>query len=82
MNGRDILTRYLERTEFTSYEDFKANYRLKVPANFNFAFDVVDAFAREEPERFAVIGTLDHTPDETAAEVWDIVERRFPAPAP
>jgi acetyl-CoA synthetase len=60
MNGRDILTRYLERTEFTSYEDFKANYRLKVPANFNFAFDVVDAFAREEPERRALVWCNDH----------------------
>ena len=36
------------------------------------------AIAREEPARFAVLSTLDRTPDETAAEVWDIVERRFP----
>ena len=44
----DFLENFLERTEFSSYEDFKANYRLKVPEDFNFAFDVMDAIERGE----------------------------------
>ena len=63
MDSEDIQTRFLERTEFSSYEDFKANYRLKVPANFNFAFDVVDTLAVEDPGRRALVTPL-HEPDE------------------
>ena len=37
------------------------------------------AIARAEPDRFAVLNTLDLGPDETAEAVWDIVRRRFPA---
>ena len=43
-----ILSKYLEKTEFSSYEDFFENYRLKVPEHFNFGFDVVDEWARRE----------------------------------
>ena len=60
MQNKDILERYLERTEFDSYEDFKANYRLKIPVNFNFAFDVVDALAKEDPDRRALVWCDDH----------------------
>ena len=28
---------FLPRTEFSSYDDFIANYRLNIPENFNFA---------------------------------------------
>ena len=50
-----LLDQFLERTEFTSYEDFKANYKLRVPENFNFGFDVVDAWAASEPEKRALV---------------------------
>ena len=40
-----MLEKFLERTEFSSYEDFKANYKVNAPENFNFAFDLVDALA-------------------------------------
>ena len=33
--------------EFDSYEDFKENYKVNVPEDFNFGFDVVDAWAKE-----------------------------------
>ncbi len=56
----DLLEKYLERTEFSSYEDFKANYRLKVPENFNFAYDVIDELARVDPERRALVWCNDH----------------------
>lgn len=50
-----LLNKFLDRTEFESYEDFKKNLRIKVPKNFNFAFDVVDVYAKEEPERIALV---------------------------
>ena len=42
----DLLNRFLERTEFESYEDFKKNYKLNIPENFNFGYDIVDEYAR------------------------------------
>jgi acetyl-CoA synthetase len=50
-----LLNRFLEKTEFESYEDFKKNFRINVPANFNFAFDVVDVMAREMPDKIALV---------------------------
>jgi acetyl-CoA synthetase len=50
-----MLEKFLPRTEFSSYEDFKANYRLNIPAKFNFAYDVVDEWARIEPDRPALV---------------------------
>ena len=43
--------------EFLSYEDFNKNFRLKKPASFNFAFDVVDRLGQEDPERMALVWT-------------------------
>jgi len=40
---------------FSSYEDFYKNYRVKVPENFNYAFDVVDEWAEREPMRKAIV---------------------------
>jgi acetyl-CoA synthetase len=50
-----MLQNFLEKTEFSSYEDFLANYRLKVPGRFNFAFDVVDEIARVTPAKTAMV---------------------------
>ena len=44
-----LLTRFLPRIEFNSYKDFKENYTVNVPEDFNFGFDIVDAWANEEP---------------------------------
>ena len=41
-----MLERFVERIDFTSYEDFKENFKLKIPENFNFGFDVVDLVRR------------------------------------
>ena len=54
-----MLERFLEKTEFTSQEDFEKNYKLKIPANFNFAYDVVDAWAAEQPDKLALLWTND-----------------------
>jgi acetyl-CoA synthetase len=50
-----ILEKYLSRTEFRSYEDFKENFKINIPENFNFAFDVVDEIAAQNPEKIAMV---------------------------
>jgi acetyl-CoA synthetase len=50
-----LIDRYLDRTEFTSYEDFQAHFRIRVPEDFNFAYDVVDWYAAHEPDRRALV---------------------------
>jgi len=48
-------TNFLVKTKFDSYEDFLRNYYIHYDDNFNFAVDVVDAYARREPERLALL---------------------------
>ncbi len=55
-----LLDRFLPRIDFDSYEDFKANYKVNVPEDFNFGFDIVDAWAAEEPEKKALVWCDDH----------------------
>ncbi|MDD4991657.1 MAG: AMP-binding protein [Paludibacter sp.] len=54
-----MLEKFLQQTEFKDFEDFKANYKLLVPENFNFAYDVVDAWAAKEPNKRALLWTND-----------------------
>ena len=51
----NLLNRFLERTEFESYEDFYKNYKLKYDEDFNFGFDVVDEYARICPTKKALV---------------------------
>ena len=51
----NLLNRFLDRTEFDSYEDFYENYKLKYNDAFNFGFDVVDEYARICPEKQALV---------------------------
>jgi acetyl-CoA synthetase len=55
----EILSRYCPRTDFDSYEDFYSNYACNVPDDFNFAYDVVDEWARLYPEKPALLWTND-----------------------
>ena len=50
-----LLDRYLPRMEFDSYEDFKENYKVNVPEDFNFGFDIVDEWEDQEPETKALV---------------------------
>ncbi|MCR5698752.1 MAG: AMP-binding protein [Treponemataceae bacterium] len=50
---------FLERTEFKDYEDFYNNYKLKIPENFNFGYDVMDEIARHNPDGKALVWTND-----------------------
>ena len=55
-----MIERFLTQTEFTSVEDFRENLRFIVPDNFNFAYDVVDAWAEEKPGKLAMLWTDDN----------------------
>lgn len=58
-----LLDKYCPRTDFDSYEDFAANFKIDFPENFNFAYDVVDEYAQNEPERVALVWCDDHGND-------------------
>ncbi len=45
---------------FSDYEALKAGYKVDVPQDFNFAYDVIDVIAAEEPERRAMIHVGPH----------------------
>ncbi len=50
-----MLEKYLSRVDFTSYEDFYENFKINIPENFNFAYDVVDEYARTTPDKLAIV---------------------------
>ncbi|WP_289074654.1 AMP-binding protein [uncultured Bacteroides sp.] len=54
-----MLERFVKQTHFTSQEDFIKNFMIEVPENFNFGYDVVDAWAAEDPEKEAILWTND-----------------------
>jgi acetyl-CoA synthetase len=51
----NLLDSLLPRADFQSYEEFAAQYRVNVPADFNFGFDVVDALAARDPNGRALV---------------------------
>ena len=55
-----MLEDFLERTEFKDYKDFFENYKIKVPANFNFGYDVVDVLAQRTPDAKAFVWCNDN----------------------
>ncbi len=74
-----MLEKYISKVDFNSYEDYLANYKITVPDNFNFAYDVVDEIAGKTPDKVAIVwcdekgaeatftfGQLKHYSDKTA----------------
>ena len=74
-----MLNRFVSKVDFNSYEDFIENFRIIVPENFNFGYDVVDAAATANPDKIALVwcddkggekvftfGQLKHFSDKTA----------------
>jgi acetyl-CoA synthetase len=55
----EILSRYCPKIDFENYEDFYANYTCNVPGDFNFAYDVVDEWAKLQPDKLALLWTDD-----------------------
>jgi len=54
-----LLDRFVNRIDFESYEDFAANFRLRIPERFNFAYDVMDEMARLSPNARALVWVND-----------------------
>jgi acetyl-CoA synthetase len=54
-----MLERFLAQTAFESQEDFKKNFKITVPENFNYGYDIVDAWAEKEPDKKALCWTND-----------------------
>lgn len=50
-----LLEKYINKVSFSSYDDFVNNYKVNVPENFNFAFDVVDVIALQTPDKVAMV---------------------------
>ncbi len=59
MTNNPILSRFLKQTTFVSEEDYAKNLEFIVPKNFNFAYDVVDAWAEVAPDKIALLWTND-----------------------
>ncbi|MBO7211485.1 MAG: AMP-binding protein [Methanobrevibacter sp.] len=50
-----LIGNFVNRVDFKSYKDFYDNFEFTVPKDFNFGFDVVDEYARIDPEKLALI---------------------------
>ena len=59
MDKNPILSRFLRQTSFVSEEDYRENLEFLIPNNFNFAYDVVDAWAEVAPDKIALLWTND-----------------------
>ena len=54
-----MIERFLKQTVFTSQEDYAEHLEFIIPEHFNFAYDVMDAWAAEKPEKEALLWTND-----------------------
>lgn len=54
-----MIERFLRQTRFSSVEDYKDNLHFIVPESFNFAYDVMDVWAEECPDKLALLWTDD-----------------------
>ena len=54
-----MLNNFLKKEEFSSYEDFMQGFKVQVPDDFNFGYDVVDAWAKSVPEKEALLWAND-----------------------
>lgn len=51
--------KFLKKNNFDDYNDYIKNAIPKIPSNFNFSYDVIDAIANEEPDKVALLWTND-----------------------
>lgn len=50
-----MLEKFVNKQNFSSYEDFVQNFKINVPDNFNFAYDVADELAVNSPDKIALV---------------------------
>ncbi|WP_372774584.1 AMP-binding protein [Mangrovibacterium sp.] len=72
-----MIEKYLTQTTYSDFEDFKANYKLVIPEDFNFAYDVVDGWAEKAPNKRALLWTNDQGESRsyTFSELKEITDR-------
>lgn len=72
-----MIERFLTQTSFTSEEDYKEHLHFKIPENFNFAYDVMDVWAKEQPDKLALLWTSERGEEVkgTFAELKDQTDR-------
>ena len=58
-----------------SYEDLCANFKIDVPEYYNFGFDVIDAWAKKDRNRLAMIWT-DQKGNEKKYTFFDLMRPR------
>ena len=49
-----MLEKFLKQTSFQDNEDYREHLEFIVPERFNFAYDVMDAWAEECPDALAL----------------------------
>lgn len=54
-----MIEKFLKQTTFASQEDYANNLEFIIPDNFNFAYDVMDEWAKEQPDKLALLWTND-----------------------
>lgn len=54
-----MIERFLRQTTFSSQDDYARNLEFIIPENFNFAYDVMDEWAKEQPDKQALLWTND-----------------------
>ena len=54
-----MLEQFMDKTEFSSYEDFMQNFKINIPDDFNFGYDVIDRYAQQMPDKEAIIWVND-----------------------
>src|SRR5574344_690652 len=63
--------------DYASYEDLKKNFKIRIPENFNFAYDVVDRYAKDDPSKRALVWCDDTGAEHvyTFAEMSEVTKR-------
>ena len=56
----NLLHTFASYTDDGTYETIKNTFKLTVPNDFNFAYDVVDVYAQKAPEKRALVWCNDH----------------------
>ena len=54
-----MIERFLRKSSFESMDDYRQNLEYIIPEEFNFAYDVMDAWAEEAPDKLALLWTND-----------------------
>lgn len=54
-----MIERFLKQTSFSSEEDYNKHLEFIIPENFNYAYDVMDVWAQEAPDKQALLWVND-----------------------